>query len=558
MPSSQPSEVVFSNDSGFYEHALELQISSTSPIVYTLDGSVPTGENGTPYEGPIHLAEGQVTVVRARTVDAQGGLGAILTRHFFVGLDTTLPLLSLASAPSELWSEETGIFANWGMTGRDWERDAQVFYLDEGYSAGFQSSIGVRVHGDWSRQFEKRSLRLYWRDSYGQPELSYPVFSDSAMQRFDTLVLHGGGEDWHNAAGREWSLICNQLGAELMSEMGGYATHSQPVLLFINGEAMGIYYLRERIDAAYLRAEYAVSDAELFSDPQNPTKREVEEGDLAAWDALTAYVASADLTDPDAYAYVAERVDLENLMDYYILQIYASDNDWPHQNVTIFRDTVGDDRRFKHIVWDIDHAFGIDSDLYMNMIAWLYAEHPSVSDMSDTLLIRSLLENDAFRGQFLERAAYLLNTVLAPANVCAQIDTLAARIGPDIAIEAERWASTSEWSESIELMKEFARQRPDVLRQHLVDWYGLPGTFRLEVAIPVAEKGSLWLDGNLLTESYSGIHFATVPADIRVEGRPGYLLVEWEGVEEPGSTTRLAISAPTAGAVRPVFGAAGD
>lgn len=557
-PLVSASALRLSHASGAHDGPLVLEIASSADVIYTLDGSIPTPEAHRRYERPLRFEAGEVVVLRARTLD-RGHLGPTVTRHYVVGLDAHLPVLSLAVEPADLWGEEEGIFRHYDMRGEDWERLGHLAYLDHPTDGSVRAPaaegiVGVRVHGDWSRQFEKRSLRLYWRRAYGQAALVYPLFGPDGRGQFSTVVVHSGGEDWHSVPDREWSLLCNQLGAELMTQMGGYATLSQPVLLYLNGQPMGIYYLRERVHERLLAEGHGVRDAEILRDPDNPAQRDVVRGDAAAWDALVDYAAQHDLREPGALAHVARLVDLENLTDYYLLQIYAANNDWPHQNVTVFRDPAGDDRRFRFLLWDIDHAFWIDSDLHIDMVHWLYTPHPSLPEMGDTLLIRRLLENEGFREAFLGRAAHLLNTTLHPDNVIAALERLAARIAPDIALEEQRWQSTRPWTEHLERMRDFARRRPDIVRQHLVDRFGLSGTHRLAVRAPDPAEGAVWVNDMPLIGDYEGIHFPGVAVEVRAEPAPGHSLVGWEGLPgEMGTLLYIRYPLPTDEALRPVF-----
>ena len=62
----------------------------------------------------------------------------------------------------------------------------------------------------------------------------------------------------------------NQLAAKLASQLGGYVTHSQPVILFINGEPWGIYYIRERVDRPLLgRSLWRRRSADFLDSPEH-------------------------------------------------------------------------------------------------------------------------------------------------------------------------------------------------------------------------------------------------------------------------------------------------
>ncbi|MEA3341668.1 MAG: CotH kinase family protein, partial [Chloroflexota bacterium] len=348
--SAPATEPTFSLPGGYYDRDVQLNIYFPRPdtsVIFTLDGRAPTHAAGTIYTQPIHLSSAApaVTVVRARGVLPGGELGPVLNASYFVGVQAALPLLSLIIDPDDLWDPERGIYApaNSHERGMTWERPADVTYVDRDRHSGFHVPAGARLHGGASRDFDKKSLRLYFRREYGAGRLEYPLFAGSDAHSFDRLVLHNGGQDWHSFPHpnyTNWTLVRNQLADRLALELGGYATHSRPVLLFINGEPWGIYYIRERIDSRFLADRYGVTAADFLDSPEHVGERATIAGDRENWDHLLRFVGTHDLADPDNYAYVHSQVDVANFIDYTILQIYAANFDWPHHNVQQFRPRV--------------------------------------------------------------------------------------------------------------------------------------------------------------------------------------------------------------------------
>ena len=256
VEASSTLEPVFSHPGGTYDRDIQLRISAPNPsggkqsdVLFTLDGSVPTHASGAAYTQPIHLsaATPAVTVVRARAVLPGGKLGPVVSASYFVGVPATLPLMSLIVDPDDLWAPERGIYANPLETGKAWERPADVTYVDRDRRSGFHIPAGVRVHGAWCRYFDKKSLRLYFRQEYGASRLEYPLFAGSQVRSFKRLVLHSGGEDLFGAPDSwNWTLMRNRLADSLAFALDGTATHSQPVLVFINGEPWGTIMASKR------------------------------------------------------------------------------------------------------------------------------------------------------------------------------------------------------------------------------------------------------------------------------------------------------------------------
>jgi hypothetical protein len=556
-------EPTLSLPGGYYDRDIELRITTPNPkgeVIFTVDGSVPTRSTGETYTQPIHLsaATPSVTVIRARAALPDGQLGAVVSASFFVGVPARLPMISLIVEPADLWSPERGIHANHRERGDAWERPVDITYVDKDHRSGFHIVAGVRIHGGSSRSFEKMPLRLYFRREYGDSWLEYPLFADGEVGSFKRLVLHSGGQDWQFFPDVNWTLMRNQLAASLALQLDGYAACSQSALLFINGEPWGIYQIRERIDTHFLADHYGIESADFLEDPQWLGHQAIRMGESEHWDHLLEFVEAHGLADPNNYAYVQSQVDIANFIDYEALQIYAANIDWPFHNVQQFRPRV-QGGRWHWVFWDTDQGFGAyPTSVHSNVMdRALDDSHPDTGGR-DTLLLRKLLENPAFSDRFLSRVADLLNTTLAPQSVIAHIDTLAAELEPDIVYETLRWSSTVDWGSSVQELRDFARRRPDIVRQHAVERFNLNGTAHLTFNPPASGSGTVAVNGMVLPDlPWQGVYFQGIPVQVTAAPAPGYRFAGWDPPDLPQSPA-ITLTLDAAQAVAPRFDALGD
>jgi hypothetical protein len=558
-------DLEFSPAGGYYGDDILVVIDTSHPdamVRFTLDGRLPDARTGNEYIQPLHLstAEPGVTVLRARVVLPSGQLGPVHAVSYFVGLEATLPLLSLIIAPEDLWDPQQGIFAHPIARGPEWERPVDVTFVDEDRQSGFFLAAGVRIHGQISRTYDKKPLRLYFRQEYGNSRLVYPVFGDEGLQSFKRLVLDMGGQD-SSQQRNNWTLIRNQLAADLAQEIGGIAPHGRPVLLFLNGQPWGIYQLRERIDRFFLEEHYGTGAADLLDSPELIEHNVISEGDRQHWDALMQFIETHDLADPDNYAYIQTQVDIDNFVDYLILQIYSVNFDWPQHNVNQFRPR-SQGGRWSWLFWDshLTFAQGYRSQPDHPRIAGvLRSEHPD-TEGRDTLLIRKLLENPEFFNRFLTRAADLLNTTFLPDSVIARIDSLAAVLEPDISYEIGRWSSEEDWETNLASVRDFARLRPEFMRQNFVRWLGLKGVSEIQLMAPPVGSGTVAVNDILLDRlPWQGTYFRDSTIRVTAVPEPGYRFVAWEGVSE--QLTRKAeieITIDETQAIMPRFEAVAD
>jgi hypothetical protein len=532
-------EPTFSLPGGYYDRDIELEITSPSPsidVIFTTDGSLPTSSVGATYTQPIHLGTAMpaVTVVRARTILPSGELGPVASASYFVGVQATLPMISLIAEPDDLWSLERGIYANPQERGDSWERPVDVTYVDADRRSGFHVPAGVRIHGRWSRRFEKKSLRLYFREEYGVNRLEYPLFADSQVQSFKRLVLHSGGHDYAIPPRWNWTLMRNRLADDLALQLGGYATHNRAALLFINGEPWGVYHIRERLEDRFLADHYGIESADFLEEPE--WSGSALTGNSESWDHLLKFVETNDLADPANYAFIESQIDVANFIDYNILQIYAANLDWPHANIHQFRPRV-QGGRWHWMFWDSDNAFGAEPEgrADLDMMEYVLDYIRPETGGRDTLLLRKLMGNPGFLQEFLSRTADLLNTALAPSSVTAQIDAMAAELEPDIAYETLRWPLGSvEWQSNVQEMREFARDRPDFVRQHIVERLNLNGTAELTFSPPASGSGTVAINGLLMQDlPWQGIYFRDVPIHVVAAPAPGYRFAGWDPPDLP-------------------------
>jgi hypothetical protein len=554
-----PPVVRFSLPPGYHASDIQVRLEATVPqaeIRYTLDGSEPTQTSGLLYTSAIPLTAEppETAVIRARAFTPDGLAGPISDASYFVGFPPGLSLLSLIVDRDDLWDAERGIYANPLNRGPEWERPTHITFVPDDRSTGFQMNAGLRIHGGWSRGNDKKSLRLYFRQEYGGSYLEYPLFPTADLQRFKRLILHAGGQD-SSQVPTNWTELRNPLSNALLLEMGGYATNSVPVLLFLNGEPWGVYYLRERIDEHFLAGKYDIETADLLDSPEQILHEPIVAGDRVHWDHLTAYLLAHDLADPANYAYVQTQVDIDNLIDYTLLQMYAANGDWPFHNVHQFRPrTQGG--RWHWLLWDADHTFGYTptSSVENDMIAVALQEtHPHTTNQH-TLLLRSLLQNPTFKIQFLQRTADLLNTTLSPEAVQAHLDRLAAELAPGVDFELGRWnGGGTNWADNVAAMHRFAEERPFYLRQNLVERFGLPGTAVLTFNPPADGGGQIAVNGALLPElPWQGVYFQTTVVRVTAVPDPGFQFAGWAENSLP-PTAELSLTVGTDQTVTPRF-----
>ena len=545
---------VASLETGYYGEPITVSLgnSRVTEVRFTLDGSPPT-QGSERYVGPLDLDA--TTVLRARAYRDGFNPSDVVSFTYFVDEideDVRLPVVSLITDPAHLWDEETGIYVegpdsdnpNYEEGGMAWERPVTMQFYESDGTPEFTVPAGFRILGGTSREFPKKNFVIYFRPQYGDDALQYPLFSTTDRQRFQSLVLRMGGDDGKNDNPRMRDALMHTL----WGEEGGVVSAVRPVFLYLNGKPWGIYNLRERMDVDYLTEHYGHADVDLIRESD-----EVRAGDLLHWDTTLDFFRSADLDRPEDLARARSLVDLDNLADYYFFQIYAGNIDLVEPNLVKYRPRT-EGGRWRWIMWDVDVSFGLTSTspATHNTLAWFTRDgaRPDLGFYNDdggdsiwaTLMLRRLLEAESTRPDVLNRLADLLNTTLSTEHVVDLIDEFEEEIEDDISYDLSVWAhewdgSYDGWVDEVDELRDFAEQRPDVLRGYAREQFGLTEAV-LTIESPLGGRGDVRVNSIEVDDyPWTGRYFQEVAVTLEAIPATGQVFAGWNDPAWPQTPT---------------------
>ncbi|MBE2199413.1 MAG: lamin tail domain-containing protein, partial [Anaerolinea sp.] len=472
----------FSQPHGFYDAPFTLALNTTIPgavIRYTLDHSAPSATSGAVYTAPLSITT--TTVVRAIVYTPDNSFTpspVTANSYFFINhilnqagappgypnlwssypadydMDPeivssityapimtdallALPTLSIAMNVNDLFGSSTGIYTHPLDEGPAWERPSSVELIFPDGQPGFQINAGIRIFGGASRSpinSPKHSFRLLFKADYGPTKLTFPLFDDSATDEFDTLVLRAGyNNSWihrnHYPAGNDQrsrsQYIRDRWANDSQLAMGQAGVHGTYVHLYINGLYWGVYNLQERPSAPFQAAYYG-GDKEEY-DVLN--SGEVVDGDRIAWDTLIS-LAGNDLSVDANYQAVLDYIDLDNFIDFILLNHYAGNQDWDDHNWYAARRRAPGEK-FRFFVWDSERIL---EDVNHNIIGVYLYDKPSY-------LFQRLRANSEFRLRFADRIyQHLYNDgALTPGPAADRFATAALELQTAVVAESARW-----------------------------------------------------------------------------------------------------------------------
>ena len=370
-----------------------------------------------------------------------------------------LPILSIVSDKDNFFSHENdeergGIYIFTGppvgdATGHGWTRPASVELFGGPQQHDLSTTCGVRLHGGHGRLAEKNpkhSFRLVFKEKYGPKTLKYPLFGDTSTGKYDQLVVrcHFGNAWQHwDGGNRQRAQYSRDVWARRMQrKMSDTAVDALYVHLFINGMYWGLYNLAERVDKVFGKDHLGGKEKDIDVikiEEDEGSHIEASEGTLDAWDEMLAAVGAVGSSAADgSLAALDTLLDIDNFIDYMLINQYAGNTDWNHHNWYAIRrhntDSLPSDG-FRFLCWDTEIIF---EDVNVNIASGAVSRD---KEGYVSRIFRSLIKNDAFARRYLLRAHQLLSDdgLLGQKSVVAVWDSLYHTIDKALYAEAARW-----------------------------------------------------------------------------------------------------------------------
>jgi hypothetical protein len=382
-------EPKFSKERDFYDEPFNVTLNCNTEgatIYYTLDGSEPynadrTGPRGTIYTGPIQITK--TTCLRALAYKF-GWMTSKVVTFSYIFLDDvikqprfpqgfptnwgqtrvdyemdpdvvnnpayaptikedlkTIPSVSIVINNDDFFGAQKGIYANTQASGIAWERPASIEWIDPVKGDDFQVNAGLRIHGSQygrTSGVAKHSLRMLFKNEYGPPELEFPLFEDTDVDRFDSLVLRGiwnyswfGDSSACGGLGTDHAdYLRDQFARDTIRDMNGLAPHSRAVHVYINGLYWGLYILTERPDDGFASIHLGgeKEDYDVLKAPNSGSTMDIIAGDRNGWNTLFS-MAEQNLSSTTAYESIQQYLDVPAMIDYLLMVYYVGSRDAP-------------------------------------------------------------------------------------------------------------------------------------------------------------------------------------------------------------------------------------
>ncbi|MEM7232313.1 MAG: CotH kinase family protein, partial [Planctomycetota bacterium] len=571
-----PDTIQFSPPPGNVGRAIDISLSANVPfegfhIRYTINGDPPS-PSSTVFEGPINIRRD--TVIRAAGFVGEEAVTKDVSASYWGVTASTrgfqLPVISISMRNLDYQT----VHNQSQSRGPSSERPGYIEFYDKDGVRLHGTGFGLRLHGGAGRGGDfniKKAYKAYFRGRYGDKKLRLPVISDTEVEVFDKLMLRSNFNDAFRT-GAQASLIRDQVIRDIHGDMGQPFSHGTWYNLFVNMRYRGVYNVVERMDKDFFDS--------YFEDGDNwdvvKTGDDILDGTGAQWGLMRNFFSRNRTLNDDLYAQAQDLIDVENFTSYMILNIWAQNHDWPHNNWYAAR-PQRPDGKWIFLSWDAEFGIGrIPGGYTSDTFA-----HASGSNATFGVMLSSLLTHHEYQNFFLQKVDEYFEGPLSNENVRRHIDRHVNAIQGDIPEElrvAGHGNSIQTWNNNINAVRTFALRRNTSIGNFIRNSSRFrfprvtsvrPSTIEMEGPTEVQVRGVNFTRNTVIT--FNGVEatdmtyestrllVVSVPYDVSLAGRPTINATDpLNGEGSPVSLLRVSFVDPAPASLQPPKAAVGE
>jgi spore coat protein CotH len=278
---------------------------------------------------------------------------------------------------------------------------------------------------------------------------------------------------------QDGSFMHERLAMAFFARMGQPASRESFCRLYINNEFQGLYSIVESVDNDYLsrtlgenngylysyqlqdpfRGEYLGDDLAPYKtrfEPQNHEK----EGDAKLYGPIHDWLRQ--VNEPDDAVWrerVEEHIDLSQFVTQAAIESYLAEDDGllganGMNNFFLYR--MADSKRHRFIVWDKDGAF-------------LVPDYSIFQRTDDNVIFRRAFAFPDLRELYFQVLEAAARSADEDGWLEAEVVRAAEQVAATVEEDTRKPFSTEAFYESVEVMKQFARQRSRLVREQIAD-----------------------------------------------------------------------------------------
>lgn len=582
-------EPSFSVPAGFYTENKSVSLSTNlagAVIRYTTDGSTPNSSSPI-YEAPVTIrpttrpkqypeidGDGNITIntrtLKARVFHPEYLPSRVVGNTYFINeRDFDLPVISISTDEDSLFGDDWGIYVRGNGNGlcgrgagslrnwnRDWERPVYFEYFDKDKQRHISQTCGASIMGGYSRLWDQKSLNIEADRKYDIIDrLNYKFFEHKNISSFESITLRNSGNDFDGSTTMLRDCFTHALIRDI--ENIDYQEFT-PAVVFINGEYWGMQNIRERLNNYYVEQNHDDVDADnidflknnhedtIYSDNCDPTYtiNNVKHGDAIHYESMVDFLETNDLSIQSNYEHAKTLIDIDEFINYCIVNIFVSNDDWPNNNTRYWRPRTANGK-WRWITYDTDFGWGIwgrseTQPTLLRALGDISVLYPNnyTGDEWAVVVLRNLIESDEFVEEFVQRFMAYLGNTFSPSNLESTLNSIASDIEYEIPYHFDRWGKNENWNYNVDDMLNWAvNGRIDYIQNSLLDRFGYSGTNYL--TINKYGNGNTTANNSPIYSGNSVEFVSSIPVRLKAEADPGYEFICWMRVTGPPQNTTI-------------------
>ena len=459
---------VFDTPSGLYRGELTVTLSADpgAQVRYTVDGSIPTLDNSTPYTAPLLVTDS--VVIRARAF--QGGLqpSETVTVSYIMNTYHTLDVISLVCEPSQLWDPQTGLLSEeqdhsernkknpndtaiikqkengepdlpfktpvYRTYGKDDRPGYIEFFNIQTGECYISQGIKMDLMGAYSLDMPQKSFKIRAQAALGEKYFNYPLFPDREYTQYKSFTLRNSGNDnvWTRVNdGMQTRLIDKYLDSPILTLAW------RPVIVYLNGQYWGHYNLRERKDRFSMAQHEGLDlerDKEIY---ENVTiirgSLSADQGSSKEYRAMVNEFKNLKPNErPQDLQYIYDHIDVDSYIEWFAIKMYFGDSD--PGNIMYYQMPGG---KWKCVMFDLD--YGLYNSEFNSPWSYLKPQGMGTAKINN-VIFRKMMESDEIRDKFLTRIGFILQTLTSEVMI-RELQECTALIEPELPMHWARWAA---------------------------------------------------------------------------------------------------------------------
>jgi hypothetical protein len=605
LSSEEGAEIYYTTDSSNpytssttkkYTDPIKIYDRSSEPNVYAEIGD---DENSPLFIGPLggykrpnYLID-KAMVVRAYCKNKDGN-SKIITHSYFVTTGNLakyqdFTIVSLVANPEDLYDPETGLYvvgngyieakkkldqnpnpwggggfgnmfqlmyeSNFYKEGEEWEKETNMAIFENGKKK-VQQNVGIKIRGFSTKMQAGKSFNVYAKKRFGKKQIKSVLFEDN-YDKFNKLIEKYKSIALRNVFAEERikDEFANKL---LFGREHQVIADTRKCILFLNGEYWGFYIMLEKFSESYIQSHYGVPKEGVTLIKEGELSNG-EESELTLYNNFMNEYSQKNVQDEKVYQEISEFVDIDSLIEHFVIGVYIGTADWPGHNDGVWRyngekieNNPFSDGKWRYISFDFDYTMGYVFSMWGGGQWGQQKEGYEQDNLQGlgqrknvpTILFLPLLKNTEFRNKYVLRFCDYANGIFNLERIDALINDYKDNYIDKLAEGKVRWKGTeysnekeafanykTSYAKNFDDIRKFFQNRPTYAFQHMKSYLQLDGDLQ---EITIVKKGEGKIKINSITPEFKdgkwvGKYYSNIPITITAISSDSSKFQGWSG-----------------------------